>query len=247
MDHTATLLLGAVTFLLAGVVKGTIGLGLPTIAMGLLGLALPPATAAAVLVVPSLVTNAWQMLAGAGLGPLVRRLWPMLLGVVAGTLAGSRLFGLAGAWAAAGLGAALTAYGAVGLAKIRLPTPTPAQERWLGPLVGLATGLVTATTGVFVLPAVPWLQALGLGKDDLVQALGLSFTVSTVALGAGLMQERLLDPALAGLSVAALLPAAAGMALGRVLRERVSEPAFRTTFFWGLLLLGVWLLARSAA
>ncbi len=76
------------TFLLAGMVKGVIGLGLPTVAMGLLGLAMPPAYAAALLLVPSLVTNVWQLLAGPRFGALFRRLWGMILGIVAGTLAG---------------------------------------------------------------------------------------------------------------------------------------------------------------
>lgn len=245
MDHLGLVALGTATFLLAGLVKGTIGLGLPTIAMGLLGLAVSPATAAAVLVVPSLVTNAWQMLLGPGLSPLVRRLWPMLAGVTFGTLAGTNLFGLAGPGATAGLGVALAAYGVVGLTGVRMPPPSTAREPWIGPLVGVATGLVTAATGVFVLPAVPYLQALGLRKDDLVQALGLSFTVSTVALGAGLLQARILDADLAVLSLAALLPAGAGMVLGQILRARVSERSFRLAFFAGLLALGAWLMIRA--
>jgi uncharacterized protein len=176
----------------------------------------------------------------------VRRGWGQIRrGAVAGTLLGTRLFGLAGPGAAALLGAALAAYGAVGLANIHPLRPTASRETWLGPLVGIATGLVTAATGVFVLPAVPYLQALGLEKDDLVQALGLSFTVSTVALGAGLLQAQLLDPALAVASLAALLPAAVGMGLGQLLRVRVSEATFRTAFFAGLLVLGAYALLRS--
>ena len=73
------ILIGA-TFLLAGLVKGVIGMGLPTVAMGLLALVLPPAEAAAMLVVPSLVTNVWQLLAGPRFGALARRLWPMMAG-----------------------------------------------------------------------------------------------------------------------------------------------------------------------
>ncbi|MDR6287867.1 putative membrane protein YfcA [Inquilinus ginsengisoli] len=65
----------ALTFLLAGFVKGVLGLGLPTVAMGLLGLAMAPAQAAALLVVPSLVTNLWQLFAGPRFGGLLRRLW----------------------------------------------------------------------------------------------------------------------------------------------------------------------------
>jgi hypothetical protein len=70
----------AAVFLLAGFVKGVIGLGLPTIAMGLLALIMPTSKAAALLIVPSLVTNAWQMFTGGNLAALLRRPWPMLLG-----------------------------------------------------------------------------------------------------------------------------------------------------------------------
>src|ERR671913_73814 len=115
-DLPAHLSFVAATFLLAGMVKGVIGLGLPTVAMGLLGSVMPPAEAAALLLVPSLVTNVWQLLAGPRFGGLLRRLWPMMLGVVAGTLAGSGIIAAAAGHAAtAALGGALALYGAVGL------------------------------------------------------------------------------------------------------------------------------------
>ena len=79
------------TFLLAGFVKGVIGLGLPTVAVGLLGLVMLPAEAAALLVVPSLVTNLWQLFAGPRFGALARRLWPMLVTICLGTWAGAGL------------------------------------------------------------------------------------------------------------------------------------------------------------
>ena len=226
------------TFLLAGLVKGVIGLGLPTVAMGLLGLAMPPAYAAALLIVPSLVTNVWQLLDGPRFGALSRRLWGMMLGIIAGTLAGSGLItGAAAPAAAAALGGALALYAVIGLAKLRLRVP-PASERWAGPLVGAATGLVTGATGVFVIPAVPYLGSLGLERDDLVQALGLSFTASTLALAAGLAWHGALPLQAAGASLLALVPALAGMALGGWLRARVRPETFRLCFFVGLLVLG---------
>ena len=79
------------TFLVAGLVKGVIGLGLPAIAVGLLSLAMTPAEAAALLVVPSLATNIWQLAAGPSFSALARRLLPMMLGVCLGTWAGSGL------------------------------------------------------------------------------------------------------------------------------------------------------------
>src|SRR5450830_2016967 len=89
-EHAMLLSAIAVIFLLAGMVKGVVGLGLPTVAVGLLGLFMPPLQAAALLIVPSLVTNVWQLLAGGRFVWLLRRLWLMLAGIVVGTLLGAR-------------------------------------------------------------------------------------------------------------------------------------------------------------
>src|SRR5215831_2905596 len=91
MDAASTLVAIAGAFLLAGFVKGVIGLGLPTVAIGLLGLMMTPTQAAAILVLPALVTNVWQAAVGGNLLPLVRRLWPMLLGICIGTFVGAVL------------------------------------------------------------------------------------------------------------------------------------------------------------
>ena len=243
---TDALPLVAMTFLLAGAVKGMLGLGLPVIAMGLLGLAMPPATAAALLVIPSLVTNVWQLLAGPHAGALVRRLWRMMAGVALGTWAGSGLIAGGSPLITAGLGACLILYAAIGLAKVRL-TIAPRAEAWAGPLVGVVTGLISGATGVFSIPAVPFLGALGLGRDDMVQALGLSFTVSTLALASGLALHGALPLQTAGASVLALIPALAGMAAGGWLRTRVQPEAFRLFFFLGLLALGGELMWKSLA
>ena len=133
-------------FVLAGLVKGVVGLGLPTVAVGLLGMMMAPREAAALLVVPSLVTNVWQLAAGPAAGALARRLWPMLAGIAAGTLLGGMLLPVsASADAVAALGGALMMYAAAGLASFTLHVP-PRGERAASPVVGLVTGAVTAAT-----------------------------------------------------------------------------------------------------
>jgi len=232
-------------FALAGLVKGVIGLGLPTVAIGILGLVMPPAQAAAILVVPSLVTNIWQLAAGPRFGALLKRLWPLLAGICAGTWAGTMMFaGVGIAWASIALGIALIAYAVIGLAAVRFHVP-PRMEPWLSPIIGVATGIVTSATGVFVVPAVPYLQAMELEREDLIQALGLNFTVSTIALAGGLLHGGLLKPGIAGLAVLALVAAMAGMFLGQKLRSRIHPEVFRRCFFIGLLLLGAHLAIRG--
>lgn len=230
------------TFFLAGMIKGVIGLGLPTIAMGLLGLAMAPTQAAALLIIPATLTNLWQLAFGGHLRGLLRRLWPLLLATFLGTAAGTLCLGMgSGQWVVRGLGAALLLYALSGLL---LPTlhVAPRCERWLGPLCGLLTGVITSATGVFVIPAVPYLQALGLTRDELVQALGLSFTVSTLALAAGLLWHGALGTGELSASLLALAPALLGMLLGQWLRQRISAQLFKRGFFIGLGLLGAHLL-----
>ncbi|WP_422777013.1 sulfite exporter TauE/SafE family protein [Pseudomonas mediterranea] len=235
-------LLVIATFLLAGTIKGVIGLGLPTISMGLLGLAMAPVQAAALLIIPATLTNLWQLAFGGHLRTLIRRLWPLLLAIFIGTGVGTLWVGMAGGpWVVRALGGALLVYALSGLALPMLRI-SGHLEPWLAPLCGLLTGVITSATGVFVIPAVPYLQALGLSKDELVQALGLSFTVSTVALAAGLLWRGALGGGELSASLLALVPALLGMWLGQWLRQRISAVLFRRVFFIGLGGLGAHLL-----
>jgi uncharacterized protein len=245
--HSLPLLI-ALTFLLAGLVKGVIGLGLPTVVIGLLSIVMAPAQAVALLIVPSLATNVWQFLSGPSRGALSRRLWPMMAAVFGATLIG----GLAGILSGDGvkasiaLGFVLIIYGLSGFVTAPFSVP-PSSEPWLGPVVGGLTGLVASATGIFVLPGGAYLQALGMDRDTFVQALGLLFTVATVALavvvtGAGAFRG---ETALA--SSLAVIPALGGMMLGRAVRGWISERTFRFCFFAGMIVLGLHLVSRLIA
>ena len=193
------------------------------------------------------IRDRWQIF-GPGWWTLVRRMATMLAGVCLGIAAGAGwLTGQGGGSArvTAALGVALIAYALLGLLKVRLHVPAQ-YERWLSPVVGLATGLVTAASGVFVIPAVPYLNALGLEKEDLVRALGISFLVSTIALALSLRSGGALEMGNAVGSLLALLPALLGMALGQWVRLRVQPDVFKKVFFSGLLALGGYLVLRSA-
>jgi uncharacterized membrane protein YfcA len=239
------ILIVTLTFFLAGMVKGVTGMGLPTVAMGVLGAIIPPVAAASMLIIPSLVTNVWQLFAGPRFAVLALRLWPMMLGIVVGSVAGSSLLISANTgWTTTALGAALALYAAFSLLARPLSVPARA-ERWLSPVVGLTTGMVTGGTGVFVIPAVPYLQALGLNRDDLVQALGLSFTISTVALAIGLARGGAFHFGSIATSALAIVPALMGMRFGQWIRQHIAAATFRRWFLICLVLLGLELTIRS--
>src|ERR1700745_4342637 len=151
------LILTAAVFVFAGFIKGVLGLGLPTVSMGLLAATMAPTRALAIVIVPAVVSNIWQTFAGPHLPDIVRRLWPLLLGTV------------------------LVVYAVMGLSKIAF-TVARRDEKWVGGIVGVVTGMISIATGVQVVPSMPFMQAIGMEKDELVQALGVVFTVATVAL-----------------------------------------------------------------
>jgi uncharacterized membrane protein YfcA len=111
--------------------------------------------------------------------------------------------------------------------------------------MGTLTGALTVVTGVFVIPATPYLQALPLERNQLIQAMGLSFTVSTVALAGALGYAGEIGPNLARPALVALAAALAGMALGQIARNKIGPHTFRLCFFVGLLLLGGHLALRG--
>lgn len=231
----------AATFLAAGTVKGVIGLGLPTVSLALLAIVFDLPHAMALLLVPSFATNLWQAMVGGNGRPVFKRIW-LFLGMASVTvwLGATALTRIDTGWLSALLGVLLVIYATVSLAGLRLVVSVR-RETWVGVLAGTANGILTGMTGSFVVPGVLYLQAIGLPRDMLIQAMGMLFTVSTLALGIALQGNGLLTAELGITSAAALIPAILGMVLGQNIRRRLSEQVFRRVFFTAILILGFYI------
>jgi uncharacterized membrane protein YfcA len=231
----------AAAFLLAGFIKGVIGLGLPTVSMGLLAVTMQPSHALAIVIAPAIVTNIWQTFVGPYLRDIIRRLWPLMVGTAIGIYLNSGM--LTGPYARYGaivLGVLLVIYAIVGLSKFSF-TVARRDEKWIGGIVGLMTGVVSAATGVQVIPSMPFMQAIGMEKDELVQALGVFFTVATLALAFNLTTAGLLTAATALPGAVAMAAAFAGMFVGQAVRSRMQPEAFRRWFLISMIFLGIYL------
>lgn len=234
-----------VIFIIAGVVKGVSGMGLPTVSMALLGLIMPPAEAAILMLLPSLLTNLAQC-TGPYWKSLCLRLWPMWTGLILlavfsplSSIGGSdkhvRLL----------LGIVLVAYGLWGIVKPVLPN-FGSHEHLAGFFAGVLSGILTAATGVFVIPLVPYLQSLKLAKDELIQALGVSFMLATVALSI-----RLGSIGSAGLNLdgtaqlIALVSAGLGLWFGSFIRKHMRPTQFQRALYSVFLFLGIVMVGKS--
>jgi uncharacterized protein len=231
----------AAAFLIAGFVKGVVGLGLPTVSMGLLSVLMPPSQALAIVIVPAVVTNIWQTFIGPYLRDIVRRLWPLMLGTAIGIwLNRGSLTGPYAHYVPIALGVLLVIYAIVGLSKFAFKVGR-GNEKWVGGIVGLITGMISAATGVQVIPSMPFMQAIGMEKDELVQALGVFFTVATLALSINLTAAGLLSASTALPGAIAMVCSFAGMFIGQTVRSRMPSEAFRRWFLIAMIFLGIYL------
>jgi uncharacterized membrane protein YfcA len=233
------------TFLLAGLIKGVIGLGLPVVALAILGSTLGVRETLTIMLIPAIATNTYQALAGPAFGVLVRRLWSFLAVAGVGIWFGTGV--LAGAKSEtmmALLGVTLCTYCAVTMLRVQMPPPGR-REPWMSPLMGGLGGVMFGMTGIMIVPSILYLQTLGLRRDAFVQALGITFVAITLALGTSLFGRSLLTQDLALMSLTALVPTAAGLALGQRYRHHISEQRFKRIFFVALFVIGLDMLRRS--
>lgn len=245
MEMYSYYLVIVITFLCAGMVKGVVGMGLPTISLAVLTVAIDLKAAMALLLVPSLVTNLYQAVSGGNARVIIKQCGVFLL--LAGALVGvgtqilnrgnidvlSLLLGLL-----------LILYAVPGIAGVKLLLGC-SHRVWVGPVSGALNGVLTGMTGSFVVPGVLYLQSIGLNRNQLVQAMGMLFTISTVSLGISLNTYSLLPTELVLHSLLGVAPAILGMTIGARVRRGLSEQRFRTVFFYAVLILGLAIIASS--
>lgn len=238
-------LLILVIFLAAGIVKGVVGMGLPTLSLALLTLVTDLTSAMALMLVPAFVTNVYQAYAGGKIIGIFVRFWPFFIMAGLTICLGAQALVRVDLPLLSGLlGVCLMSYAMVNMFGIKL-IGSWSKSVWAGPVFGLANGVLTGLTGSFVFPGLMYLQSIGFSRDELVQAMGILFTISTIFLALSLGQLSLLTANLSIQSSIAVMPAMIGMLLGSIIRMRLSETFFRQMFFTAMTLIGAVLLFNS--
>src|SRR4029077_2431795 len=172
-------------------------------------------------------------------------LWPLMLGTAAGIwLNAGALTGPNARYGTIVLGFLLVVYAVSGLTRFSFHVAR-SNEKWVGGVVGVITGVISASSGVQVIPSVPFMQAIGMEKDELVQALGVFFTVATLALGFTLSRSGLMTSATALPGAIAMACSFGGVFIGQAVRSRMPAETFRRWFLIAMILLGIYLAASA--
>ncbi|MGP1256186.1 MAG: sulfite exporter TauE/SafE family protein [Kiloniellales bacterium] len=230
---------------LAGLVKGVIGIGLPLITIPALSFFVGVPQAIAIMSLPILVTNGYQAFASRELPRVARRFWPLLIPLLAGVVLGaSLLVTLNERTLYTILGVTVIAFGLLNLSNpsFRLEAR---GELWLAPPVGFSAGLLGGLSNFFGPPLVIYLVALKLPRETFVAAVGFAFFVGAIPLYGLLVGFGVYGWAEALASAIALLPVLLGVKLGERLRQRVPQDLFRLLVLGLLVVIGLNLLRRA--
>lgn len=233
-------------FLLAGIIKGTVGIGLPTASVGLMTLVVEPRMALPLVIFPSLLSNGWQVWRVGGLWATLRRFWIYIaclmvtIGVVSLTLTAS----VSTETLLLVLGLVIILFS---LSSLTWSPPfLPARLDRAGQIVsGVASGALGGLTAIWAPPMVTYLMARRVEKDEFMQATGVMIFMGTLPLIYGFWQVGILTGPSAGLSLGLTIPAIVGFTIGEVIRRHLDAERFRTAVLVVFLLMGLNLLRRA--
>jgi uncharacterized membrane protein YfcA len=175
----------------------------------------------------------------------VSRFWPLYLTSIPGLLIGlTILVSIDVEIAKALLGLVLIAY-ALWALKNRIFILSGAWERRLKVPAGFCTGLVNGLTGSQVMPVLPYLLSLDLNKNVFIQAINVSFTLSSLIMLIGMNRLGHLSADTLLTACGGLFPALITVYLAGRLRDRISGGSHRKLVLAFLLVMGSILLARA--
>lgn len=237
----------AFVLLIAGVVKGILGIGVPVVSVSLLSLVINVPMAVSLLPVPILLSNVWQSFHSGRFKSTLSRFGPLIAALVMGTFVGAGLLVNIDQRVLIGIvGAAVLAF-AVSAHFPRHLQISRRVERRLGVPIGFFAGVLGGMTTFFGPPIIMFLFALNLDKDEFVGTISTVYLCAAVPLALALGMFGFMGPQEYLWSSAAAAPLLLGVLVGQWLRSRVSQSAFRRGLLLMLVVVGVRLIYRAIA
>lgn len=242
---TEILLIAVCAFLFAGIIKGTIGVGLPTITISILAQVVDPRVAIAFLLLPALVTNSWQIYRGGRVLYCIKNLWPFGLTLVV-TILISSFFAPAVPvdWLVAGIGVMVVLWTVSSLVKTP-PAIPDALDRPMQFIAGFIAGAIGGLTAIWSPPMVMYLHSRRLTKNDFVAFTGFLILCGTIPLAIGYLANGLLTRELAIGSALMILPTLAGFTIGERMRARLNGRQFQNFVLIVFCIMGLNLIRRA--
>lgn len=232
----------------AGLVKGIVGFALPMVFISGLSLILPPEMALAGLILPTLVTNGVQALAqGPKAALLSTRQFSIFLvsGLVLLLASAQLVLKIPREVFLGGIGIMVVSFSLLQLSGYRFQVRR--ENKGIAFLVGSMTGFVGGLSGVWGPPTVAYLTAMNTKKEDQLRVQGVVYGLGAVALLFAHIASGILTWSTLQLSAVLVLPAMAGLWIGRRFQKHIDQALFSKATLAVLVVAGLNLLRLAWA
>ncbi|WP_417250513.1 sulfite exporter TauE/SafE family protein [Celeribacter sp.] len=234
--------------LLAGFVKGATGFALPMIMVSGLASVLPPETAIAAMIVPTILSNLWQSLRGGGISQALE-----LSGRFKIYIATLLVFIVLSAQLVAALpqNVLLLSLGLpiIAMALLLLRGRTiyidPSKRGGYDFGVAAVSGIIGGLSGIWGPLTITYLTAINTPKKEQIRLTGVIFGMGAVTLALAHLGSGVLNAQSLRLSVFMVVPVLAGQTLGNVVQDRLDQQRFRRVTLFVLVVAGLNLVRRG--
>jgi uncharacterized protein len=238
------LLIFVLTFLVAGNIKGVLGIGLPATSMAILTLVMEPTKAISIVALPIIVTNLQQFFSSRNRLQTARS-YSWIAGALVVSIFLTALFikRVPESFLIIAIGVVMCVFAMHSLSGFRVPM---GDGRWWQTGVGLAAGICGGLSAIWAPPIVMYLISRNVSRDQFVAACGFLFMIGSFPLAAGLIIAGVLDGQTLVLSLIGTAIAVATFRFGASLRARLANDTFRKIVLVAFLLMGMRLVMTGA-
>jgi uncharacterized protein len=233
------------SLIVAGLLKGVIGVGMPVVALPLLSLFVDIKSAVMLLSLPLIFSNIPQALEGGKTGRCLVQLLPVILGMIPGLILGVRiLLALDANVVEIIAGVAVMGVGGVTLLapklqlQSRLVLPAGVTFGFFGGVLGAIAAMPGPLVFIFLL-------AKGLRGKAFTKEASLYLVVSAGLLALLLTASREFNWRDVSVSAAAMLPVGLGMFAGQHIRDKIAPQTFEKPVLFAVIAAGADLLRHG--
>ena len=230
--------------LAGGLVKGTLGFGMPMVALPIIAFIIPPTTAMILLCAPIFLTNFLQIKFRQGVSSY--RFLPMFLCLIIGLIIGARLILEIDVKTITQIIAVSIIFAAlVNCFGIKIKNINKNHENTITSLIGFGSGILGGLSTFYGPPMLTYLVAVDLPKEKFVRTVSTMYFIGSFPLYGSLIYYGFATKEDLIFSLILIIPAFIAQQVGTKIRDKFNQKQFRICILITLIILGFSLLVKT--
>ncbi|MFK7994473.1 MAG: sulfite exporter TauE/SafE family protein [Granulosicoccus sp.] len=239
------LTVAVVVYFVAGVIKGTLGIGFPTAAVSLLAQVTDARTAITLVIMPMLITNLWQVLRAQKFLSVIKQMWLLISMMLILIILFSQLSSQVPVDKLAAVLGCIVALYALHSLFARPLVLNPAFDKSAQVVAGISAGIMGGLVSVWAPPILIYLHTLRMPKEGFISTVGVLLLLGTCVLLMSYVGSGVLTYGLFLCSSLLIFPSLLGFTIGEIVRKRISSHRFERLLLWFFFLMGLNLIRRA--